>query len=159
MAGPAKPTSQEDVAKLLAEIDRLKAQLVTANTSNEEAVRRAMMIAQDNEEIPTGKKVKISVCLNPWVKDADLQKFETREVPTYNYKIDMPPVGGVDIKLNGQSYQHGQVYEFDEYTLRGVKEIVFRLREHDASLRDHNENAYRKPTNAAFSGKTMGRIH
>lgn len=139
----AKVTPPEDVEKLKAEIERLTKALSQASTTNEETVRRAMMIAQDNEEVPTGKFVEIS----------------GNQVPTFQYKIDMPPVGGVDIKLNGESFQHGLVYTFDLFTLRTVKEIIYRLRAHEASLHDNNENAYRKQTQAQFSGKTMGRVH
>ena len=142
MADP-KLTPKADVDALLAEVERLKAALHQKSSENEEVVRRAMMIAQDNEEVPTGKFVKIGGL----------------DVPTFQYKIDMPPVGGPDIKLNGHSYQHGQVYTFDLHTLRAVKEIIFRLRAHEASLHDSNENAYRKPSRPVLSGRTGGQIH
>lgn len=146
-----KVTPPADVAALQAEVERLTKALAQASTTNEEAVRRAMMIAQDNEEVPTGKFVEVTRTL----KGVEV----TEQVPTFQYKIDMPPVGGVDIKLNGESYQHGLVYTFDLYTLRGIKEIVYRLRAHEASLHDNNENAYRRQQQATFSGKTGARIH
>jgi hypothetical protein len=139
----AKVTPAADVAALQAEVERLTKALTEASNSNEAAIQRAMMVAQDNEEVPTGKFVEI----------------DGKQVPTFLYKIDMPPVGGVDIKLNGNSYQHGQVYTFDLLTLRTVKEIVFRLRAHEAAIHSDQENAYRKPQRATLSGKTMGRIH
>jgi len=36
-------------------------------------------------------------------------------VPTYLMPIDMPPVGGTDIKRNGIEEYHGQVYEMERW--------------------------------------------
>ncbi len=60
------------------------------------------------------------------------------------YKIDLPPSGGLNIKLNGQPYEHGQVYEFTTDTLRTVKDIVYRCWAHERSIKGDNENFYRR---------------
>ena len=67
-----------------------------------------------------------------------------KTVDIWWYKIDLPPSGGMNIKLNSQPYEHGQVYEFTTDTLRTVKDIVFRCWAHERSIKGDNENFYRR---------------
>jgi hypothetical protein len=161
-----KATSANDVESLKAEVARLTAQLAAANTANEEAARRAMFFRSDNEEVPTGETVKIPKCHKyetvgykddgrPILKPV----FKEVEVPTYLYKIDMPPVGGTNISLNGEQFFQGETYTVDLDTLRTLKEIVHRIRDHEANIHGTDENVYRPKVNARFSGKTGGRVH
>ena len=64
----------------------------------------------------------------------------------------LPPVGGVDLKINDVSFYHGVVYELDIDTLRSVKEMVYRLWDHDRSIHGSDENFYRKPQETTLTG-------
>jgi len=161
-----KVTSQDEIDRLKAEVARLEGKLVEANTANEEAARRAMFFKDVNEEVPTGSTVKIQRCTSyetvgykddgrPILKPI----FKEVEVPTFLYKITLPPVGGSAIKMNGNEFYHGETYTFDEDQLRTVKEIVHRIRDHEATIHGTDENAYRPKVNARFSGRTGGRVH
>jgi hypothetical protein len=156
---PKPVTSDAEIERLRAEIKRLEGALADANTASDDAARRAMFFKNDNEEQPTGKTVTRRKAMKPWEKKEDDQDFQDVELPTFLYKIDMPPVGGVDIKLNGESLQHGVVYEVDIDQLRYLKAVVFKLREHEATIHGTDENAYRPKVNARFSGRTGGRVH
>ena len=139
----ANLSKEEQIAALRAEIDRLNGALVIEQQKNEDAQRRAAFFSTTVEEIPTGRFVTRKMALRPWEKDEDDQQWGEYKVPTFMYKIDMPAVGGVDLKLNGEPYQHGQVYELDLYQLRAVKEIIFRLQAHEASIHGNDDDVYR----------------
>jgi hypothetical protein len=70
-------------------------------------------------------------------------EFQVVEIPSYFYKIDIPPVGGEGLTVNGIMLQHGAVYEFDLDSLRSVKEMVARLWQHERNISGSNENFYR----------------
>ena|SRR5690348_6537829 len=162
----AKLTPADEVERLKAEVARLTGQLAEANTANEEAARRAMFFRNDNEEVPTGEKVKIAKCVKyetvgykddgrPILKPV----FKEVEVDTFLYKIHMPPVGGTHITLNGLQYYQGETYTVDLDTLRTLKEIIYRIRDHESNIHGTDENVYRPKTKAQFSGRTGGRVH
>ena len=70
----------------------------------------------------------------------------------WHYKIDLPPSGGLDIKINGVAYYHGQQYKVQRGTLQALKDIVARTWVHENSIKGSNENFYRTPTNRRLSG-------
>jgi hypothetical protein len=166
MAGKDKISSEAEIETLRKQVAALEAKLVDQQQANDDARMRAHFVQNDNEEVPTGREIEMPKCVGYEVisyhddgRPILKPKWAKEKVPTFMYKIDMPPVGGMDIKVNGVSYQHGEVYEFDLHTLRLVKDIVYRLRDHEANIHGSNENAYRRPTQAKFSGKTGGRVH
>ena len=161
-----KNVKPQDVKKLLAEIDELRAKLELSEAQRTEVEKAALAQAESTpmmggaqQEIPTGKTVPLQRCAKYKVvgykeDGREIRKpvFEAVDVPTFYYKIDLPEVGGIDLKTNGIPLMHGQVVELDLDSLRSVKERVFRLWQHQASLQHSNENAYRKPVNAVFAG-------
>lgn len=159
-----KPT---DLEKLLAEIADLKQQLAVSDKARSVAETQALALAEAQagvmqiavQEVPTGKKVKVQRCKGykevgykddgrPILKP----EWETVEEPTFFYKIDLPPVGGDGLKVNGLPLAHGAVMEFDIHTLRSVKEMVFRCWDHERNIHGTDENVFRKPTERTLSG-------
>ena len=152
-------TSEPDLHKMLAEIADLKQKLEISEAARTEAEKFALAQAEaqglvmyeNSPPIPTGKTIGVKRCERYKVvghKDdgRDILRPVFKEVllPTYFKKINMPPVGGFDMKLNGQSFYHGTVYEFDIDTLRTVMDMEFRLWQHDASIHGSDENVYRQ---------------
>lgn len=80
-----------------------------------------------------------------------------KTVDIWWYKIDLPPSGGLNVKLNGQPFEHGQVYEFTTDTLRTVKDIVFRCWAHERSIKGDNENFYRRELAPTLRGGGQAR--
>lgn len=174
-----KDTGPGDVNKLLAEIADLKKQLALSEQQRSEVEKAAlaaaesqgMLMQREIQEVPTGKFVKVKRAVdkdgNPSYKVVGYRDdgrpiikpvFRDVELPTYFYKIDIPPVGGEGMRINEMALYHGAVYEFDIDTLRTVKEMVFRLWDHDRNIHGSDENVYRKPVHAQFSGKAGGRV-
>jgi hypothetical protein len=162
-----KDASPADLKRLLAEIDGLKAQLASETEKRTEAEAAALSAAEaqgflmqhDIEEVPTGKMVTIKKCTGYKVvghkddgRDILRPEFEDVKVPTYFYKIDLPPCGGTDAKINGVPFYHGTVYEFDIDTLRTIKDIVYRCWKHDSEIHGTDENFYRKPQKPVLRG-------
>lgn len=163
--------SAKDVAKLMEEIRGLKEKLKLSEQQRSDAEAAAlaaaeaqgMLMQRQIQEVATGKTVKVKRASGYEVvghKDdgREILKpvWKTVELPTYFYKIDMPAVGGWDLKINGQSLFHGTVYEFDIDTLRSVKEIVYRTWDHERSIHGSDENAYRPQQQPTL---TQGRAH
>ncbi len=161
-------TPPDAVAKLLKEINDLKSKLAISDAARGDAEQRALDAAQSQgallqpgiEEVPTGKVVKVSRCKSYKVvghrddgRDILRPVMEMVDIPTYFYKVDMPPCGGTDFKINEVPYYHGTVYEFDVDTLRSVKEIIYRLWDHDRNTHGSNENAYRRKTTPRLSAR------
>lgn len=158
------PSAREK--KLLEEIAALQAQVSAKDAALDEvqaeALKRAeaqgALMQRQIEEVPTGKTTKVQKLKELKVaghKDdgREILKpiFRSVEVPTWYYKIDLPPVGGDGLKINDVPLYHGAVYEFDIDTLRTVKEMVFRCWKHEADIRGSDENFYRKPQHRHIS--------
>ena len=71
----------------------------------------------------------------------------------WKYKIDLPPSGGTDIRINMVPYFHGETYTFTTDMLRSIKEIVQRTWQHEANIQGSNENFYRREMNKTISGR------
>ncbi len=164
----AKVTPQEEVVRLQAEVEKLTKALsaeVDARGKAEDEARAAAsaqgvaFMQREIQEVPTGKKVTVQRCERYETKGykddgTPIQKpiFKDVELPTYFYKIDLPPSGGTAVKINGEGFYHGETYELDLDLLRTIKDIVHRSWAHEATIKGSNENAYRRPQNRVLSG-------
>jgi hypothetical protein len=174
-----KDTGPADVKKLLAEIKDLKEKLALSEKQRSDVEKAALEAAESQgllmqreiREVPTGKFVTVKRAVkadgSPNYKIVAYKDdgrpilapvFTDVKLPTFYYKIDIPPVGGEGLTINEMKLYHGTVYEFDLDTLRSVKDMCYRLWDHDRNIHGSDENMYRKPVNATFSGKTGGRI-
>lgn len=68
------------------------------------------------------------------------------------YRIDLAPCGGLDIRINGMQYVHGETYKFTTDLLRSIKEIVSRTWSHENSINGANENPYKQAQNKILGG-------
>ena len=68
------------------------------------------------------------------------------------YKMDLPPVGGIDVKVNGVPFYHGEQYKITTDTLRTLKDNVFRNWKHEGDIHGSNENFYRQPKEQVLRG-------
>ena len=164
-------TAGDDVKKLLKEIEGLKEQLAISERTRSEAEKSALAAAEAQGaglmmqtnvmEVPTGRTINIQTLDHyetvgykddgrPILKP----RFKTEKSPTFFYKIDLPPVGGIGLTINGMPLYHGTVYEFDIHSLRTVKDMVYRVFKHEADIHGSDENAYRKPEHKQISMKT-----
>jgi hypothetical protein len=151
---------------LLKQIEELQAQLADQTEKLTEAQKAALAVAETQgalfhnviEEVPTGRTRTVQKLEK--YKRVGFENgrpvlepvFMEQEVPTWFYKIDLPPSGGEHIRINGAEFYHGSVGEFDMDTLRTVKDLVFRNWRHEESIMGSNENAYRKPLRPVLSG-------
>lgn len=158
-------TSEDDVAALRAQIASLTEQLGAARTDAEKAAlasaeAQGQLMQRDITEIATGKTVTVQRCRGyktvayrddgrPILKPM----WEDVELPTYFYKIDIPPVGGVGLMPNGVPMYHGTVYEVDIDTLRSWKEMVARLWAHERNISGSNENFYHRERQPMISAR------
>jgi hypothetical protein len=149
----------EDLVALKAKVKNLEEKLAaaTAQRSEEELALLASLqginsLGSDaGREVATGKRVKVrrlSKYTIAGYKDDGREilrpEFKSVELPTYFYKINMPPCGGADLKINGMPLYHGATVELDIDTLRTVKDMVFRMWTHDREIHGSDENFYRK---------------
>lgn len=130
-------------AALKRRIAELEAELAISQTAEQkaqEALAEASAAAQN------------ALLFNAAVEEVWVGKHEDGH-DMWKYKIDLSPSGGVDIRINGVPYYHGEVYTFDTATLRTVKEIVQRTWDHERNISGNNENMYRREMNVTISGK------
>jgi hypothetical protein len=165
-----KGASADVLANLNEQIADLQKQLDSERTKRSEAESKALAQAEAQgsllqsgiQEVPTGKTKKVQRLVeykNVGYKDdgREILKpvFELVEVPTFFYKIDMPPCGGTDLKINGVPYYHGATYEVTLDELQSIKDIVAKCWKHDADIHGTDENFYRKPTQNRVSARGM----
>lgn len=172
---PVKATGDvraEDVKAMLAQIEDLKKKLGIVEGERDAAEAAAlaaaeaqgMLLQREIREVSTGKTVKVKRAFdkegNPTYKCVGYKEdgreimrpvMHEHELPTFFYKIDIPPVGGIALVVNGIQLYHGGVYKLDLDSLRSTKEQVFRLWDHDRNIMGSNENAYRKPQDVHIS--------
>jgi len=165
-----KGASTDVVASLNDQIADLQKQLDSERVKRTAAESKALAQAEAQgsmmqagiQEIPTGKTRTVQRCKETKIvgyKDdgREILKpvFEAVEVPTFFYKIDMPPCGGTDLKINGVPYYHGATYEVTLDELQSIKDIVAKCWKHDSDIHGTDENFYRKPTQRRVSAGGM----
>lgn len=161
MADQVTNTSKGPVGQPLSkdeQIEALRAQIATLNAqldvAADERNDRARYFASADEETPTGRTIKRKRCKNPAAKTEGEQDWFEEEVPTYWLKIDLPPIGGVQLLVDGESLQHGISYEMTMDRVRMLKDMMFRLRQHEASIKGHDEDTWRPRHSKQVSMKT-----
>jgi hypothetical protein len=139
-AAQSASMSQTDMLKRIAELEKELADSKTAEQKAQDALAEAQAGAQS------------ALLFNPAVTEVFAGKRDDG-ADMWRYKIDLSPSGGVEIRLNGIPYYHGEVYTFDTATLRTVKEIVARTWDHERNISGNNENVYRREMEPRLSGK------
>lgn len=124
-------------------IAELEEQLRKSQTSETKAVELAAHNAAAAQS---------ALLFNSAVSEVAIGRDDKGEL-LYKYKIDLPPSGGLDIKINGMPYYHGETYTFAIDLLRTIKEIVQRTWGHEQSIQGSNENFYRKQLNRSIGGR------
>ena len=146
---------QEENERLLAQLADQTVQLTAAQEVAKKSVEQQLASMQSNiTEVPTGDTVTVQ----------RLEKFKVvsykddgrpirepvwKEVrlPTYFYKIDLPPSGGDAVVINQERFYHEQTYTVDIDQLRALKDAVARAWQHEQTVLGRNENVFRKPSN------------
>jgi hypothetical protein len=143
--GDEKETGHEPAAQSALEqrIAELEAQLAASKSSEQKALELAASNAAAAQS---------ATLFNSAVTEILVGKNDKGE-EMWKYKIDLPPSGGTDIKINGVPFFHGETYTFNTDLLRSIKEIVQRSWLHEASIQGSNENFYRKEMNKTISGR------
>ena len=176
---PEKAPVVEPVAEAVSPADErikaLEAKIAELEAKGAQAItdqRAAAMLMSNMVEVPAGKikvkrldkdgdpvqkrESKLDVDGNPLTDETGkpIYKFVDvyDEVDCYEYRVELPPSGGTDIKINGVPYYHGVVYKFTIDQLRTVKEMIARSWSHEASISGSNENFYRAPKNTVLRG-------
>lgn len=137
--GPAVNEPEETIEELRARIKSLEADLEKSHAVRDLAVdESARLSAQAQSSIFTTAVV-----------ERYAGKTDAGE-DLFWYRIDLAPCGGVDIKINGKPYLHGETYKFDVHTLRAVKEIIARTWVHENDIHGHDANPYKRRQNAVL---------
>lgn len=158
-AAPAADDTDSKLQALKDELARLQAALADKDKQLEDA-RKGATSAQalaalqqrEIEEMPTGKTVTVQK-IKSWKRTGYNREngqpirepvWHEVQVPTYWYRIELPPSGGTGLKFNGEELMHGQTYELDLDMLRTVKDAVAKSWAHEQNIRGSNENFYRR---------------
>jgi hypothetical protein len=158
------------LAELQAKIESLSEQLAVSESKRSKAEKKALAEADAEArtaEIPmqgraTGKTVRVERCkgfktVSYTEKGMPIRQpvMHMVDVPTYFYRIDMAPCGGICLKINGDEFYHGTTYEMDIDTLRTVKDLVYRTWKHDSDIHGSDENFYRQKNPGRLSARGM----
>jgi hypothetical protein len=162
-AGMTNEREKDLLDKLKAAEERAaiaEAKLTDAEKMAIELASAAPLMPGDNQEQPTGEYVTVKrlkeyklVGHKDDGRDILRPVFKDVKLPVFAYRIDMPPVGGTDLKINEVPFYHGATYKLDIDTLRTVKEMVYRLWDHDRNIHGTDENAYRNQAKPRISAR------
>lgn len=169
----AKAKSEVSTAQLLARIEALekdRAQALAQLTESERARLAAEAALASNEttsddmllsvmsrqvqEQHIGKR-KVTVQVYNTKKKEYVE--EERELDFYRYLVDLPPSGGIEVRLGPNVFLHGQVAVVDYNTLRSLKEVVHRSWAHEAQINGRTDQVWgRKPLSLVLRGGQGG---
>jgi hypothetical protein len=154
-----KPTVED----LLAQVEALKAELGVKDVELADASKRALAAAEAQagfqqsgiQAVPSGRKVT-AMRLDPehpyetkgYKEDGRpilKPNFVKTKVDTWFLKIDIPPMAGWDMKINGMPIVHGATYEVDLGVLQYLNDMIYKAWQHEAVINGKNENVFRKP--------------
>jgi len=132
------PPREKTREELLEEVKRLTEQLEVAQQDQGAAIAftssRARLIGKTTEhDIVQGEE-------------------RDRETELWEYTIDLPPSGGMDVRINGMPFFHGQTYRVTTGTLRVLMDQVNRSWTHESNIKGSNENAYRRMREVTLRG-------
>ena len=137
----APSADEETTEQLKARIARLEAALAHSDTSRAKAEEDASRLSAQAQSSMFTSNVT--------------ERFSRKSAAGKDmwwYRVDLAPCGGIDIRINGMQYVHGETYEFDTDTLRSIKEIVSRTWGHEANIHGENENAYKRAQDRVLRG-------
>jgi hypothetical protein len=132
---------EETVAELQARIRRLEAALAHSDEQRAKSEEDASRLSAQAQ----------SSMFTTNVTERFARKSDTGE-DLWWYRIDLAPCGGIDIRVNGVQYVHGETYLFNTNLLRSVKEIISRTWGHEASIHGENENVYKRAQDRVLRG-------
>lgn len=166
----AKDAPVDDVEVLRARVAELTAALDAQRSDAEKNARSAAeaesFMQRERAEVPSGTFRTVERCARDpkgrlmykhvgYSEGRSVREpvMEEVEVPEYWYKIDMPPVGGTDLKINGVPMEQGALVKLTLDELSSVKEMIYRLWQHEHNISGSNENFYRKPVQRQLSAR------
>lgn len=132
---PGSEDMQKKIEDLQAELEATRLALQQSEQVQADILRQISSIPI-SQEVYVGKRKKI-------VQDKAGNDVE-EEVDVYKLTINLPPSGGLFIKINDFPLYSGQTYNLEMDTIRTVKDMMYRAWLHENNVAgDEREVAYK----------------